>query len=387
MKINWNDKYTTVSVYSFIVVCCSIIFYLIASQLNVFTGKISEIIGILQPFIIGFVIAYILNFILMFYEEKLSNIDKFKSMSRKTKRNICLILTYITAFFIIYLFMNFVVPQLIDSIVGLANNIPTYLNNLTVLLDELMKNLDLDPKYLTLANEKLNEIVNFIIQFATDLLPILGNWVVTIASSVWNIILGLIVSSYLLIDKERFYAIGKKIVYATSSKRVANKVFELVYRSNYTFGRFLSGKIIDSAIIGLLTFVVLSIFKMTYTILISVIIGITNIIPFFGPFFGAIPSAIIILFVSPIKAVWFLLIILIIQQIDGNIIGPKILGDSIGISAFWILFALLVAGKFFVIVGMVVGVPIFAIIYSVIKEIVEGKLRKKGLPEDTEKYM
>ena len=131
MKINWNDKYTTVSVYSFIVVCCSIVFYLIASQLNVFTGKISEIIGILQPFIIGFVIAYILNFILMFYEEKLSNIEKFESMSRKTKRNICLIFTYITAFLIIYLFMNFVVPQLIDSIVGLANNIPTYLNNLT----------------------------------------------------------------------------------------------------------------------------------------------------------------------------------------------------------------------------------------------------------------
>ena len=126
---------------------------------------------------------------------------------------------------------------------------------------------------------------------------------------------------------------------------------------------------------------------MPYTILISVIIGITNIIPFFGPFFGAIPSAIIILFVSPIQAVWFLLIILVIQQIDGNIIGPKILGDSIGISAFWILFALLVAGKFFGIVGMVVGVPIFAIIYSVIKEIVEGKLRRKGLPEDTEKYM
>ncbi|MBC5995236.1 AI-2E family transporter [Romboutsia ilealis] len=387
MKINWNDKYTTVSVYSFIVVCCSIIFYLIASQLNVFTGKISEIIGILQPFIIGFVIAYILNFILMFYEEKLSNIENFESMSKKTKRNLCLIFTYITAFLIIYLFMNFVVPQLIDSVVGLANNIPTYLNNLTVLLDEVMKNLDLDPKYLTLANEKLNEVVNFTIQFATDLLPILGNWVVTIASSVWNIVLGLIVSSYLLIDKERFYAIGKKMVYAISSKRVANRVFELVYRSNYTFGRFLSGKIIDSVIIGILTFVVLSIFKMPYTLLISVIIGITNIIPFFGPFFGAIPSAIIILFVSPIKAVWFLVIILIIQQIDGNIIGPKILGDSIGISAFWILFALLVAGKFFGIVGMVIGVPIFAIIYSIIKEIVEGKLRRKGLPEDTEEYM
>ncbi len=387
MKVNWNEKYTTISVYAFIVVCCSIVFYLISSQLKVFTGKIGEVIGILQPFIIGFVIAYLLNFILKFYEEKIENIDGFKSMSKKVRRSTCLLLTYITAFLIIYLFMNFVVPQVIESIVGLVNNIPSYLNNLTVLLEDIMKNLNLEPKYFDIANEKLTEIVNYIIQFATDLLPILGNWVVNIASSIWNIILGLIVSSYLLIDKERFYGVGKKIVYAISSERVANRVFELVSRSNYTFGRFLSGKIIDSAIIGVLTFIVLNIFKMPYSTLISVIIGITNIIPFFGPFFGAIPSAIIILFVSPIKAVWFLLIILVIQQIDGNIIGPKILGDSIGISAFWILFALLVAGKFFGIVGMVIGVPIFAIIYSIIKEVIEGKLRRKGLPEDTEEYM
>lgn len=387
MKINWNEKYTTISVYSFLVICSSIVFYLIASQLNIFTDKISEIIGILQPFIIGFVIAYILNFILKFFEEKVEKIERFNGISKKARRGICLFLTYITAFLIIYLFMNFVVPQVIESIVGLVNNIPMYLNNLTLLLENLMKNLDLDQQYFNLANEKLTEIVNYTIEFATDFLPILGNWVLNIASSIWNIVLGLIVSSYLLIDKERLYAIGKKIVYATSSEKVANRVFELVSRSNRTFGRFLSGKIVDSAIIGVLTFFVLNIFKMPYSILISVIIGITNIIPFFGPFFGAIPSAIIILFVSPIKAVWFLLIILVIQQIDGNIIGPKILGDSIGISAFWILFALLVAGKFFGIVGMVVGVPIFAIIYSIIKEIVEAKLRAKGLPEDTEEYM
>lgn len=387
MKINWNEKYTTISVYSFIVVCCSIIFYLITSRLNVFTGKISDIIGILQPFIIGFVIAYILNFILKFFEDKSENIERFSNMSKKSRRSICLVFTYITAFLIIYLFINFVIPQVIESIVGLANNVPTYLNNVTVLMDFLMEDFNLDAKYLDIANKKLTEVVNYTIQFITDLIPVLGNWVVMIASSVWNILLGLIVSSYLLIDKERFYGIGKKIIYAISSEKVANRIFELVYRSNDTFGRFISGKIIDSAIIGVLTFFVLNIFKMPYSTLISVVIGITNIIPFFGPFFGAIPSAIIILFVSPVKAAWFLLIILVIQQIDGNIIGPKILGDSIGISAFWILFALLVAGKFFGIVGMVVGVPIFAIIYSVIKEVVEEKLKNKGLPEDTEKYM
>ena len=137
----------------------------------------------------------------------------------------------------------------------------------------------------------------------------------------------------------------------------------------------------------MLTFVILTVFKMPYTILISVIIGITNIIPFFGPFFGAIPSFVIIMFVSPIKALWFLLIIFVIQQLDGNVIGPKILGDSIGISAFWILFSLLVAGKVLGLVGMIIGVPLFAIVYSIIKDIVEAKLRKKGLPTETDDYM
>ena len=187
--------------------------------------------------------------------------------------------------------------------------------------------------------------------------------------------------------KVPWYVIGFFITCALFSEKIANRIFELTHRTNEIFGKFLSGKIIDSAIIGVLSFVVFSIFKIPYTLLISVIIGVTNIIPFFGPFIGAIPSFIIILFVSPTKALIFLILIFIIQQIDGNIIGPKILGDSIGISAFWILFAILVAGEFMGLVGMIIGVPVFAIIYSVIKEDVEYKLKNKDLPTETKDYM
>ena len=211
--------------------------------------------------------------------------------------------------------------------------------------------------------------------------------VATFLSRIWNIVIGIIVSIYLLIDKEKLCALSKKITYGLFNKKHADKIVELVERSNYTFGRFLIGKIIDSLIIGVLTFVILTIFKMPYTILVSVIVGITNIIPFFGPFIGAIPSFIIILFVSPVQAVWFLLIIFVIQQLDGNIIGPKILGDSIGISAFWILFSILVAGKMLGILGMIIGVPLFAIIYSIIKEYIEDKLNKKGLKVETKDYI
>ncbi|MGG7160902.1 AI-2E family transporter [Clostridium baratii] len=387
MKINWNTKYNTISVYAFIVVCAIIVFYLSISQMSTLMNKISHIIVILKPFIMGFAIAYLLDFVLRFYENVVFETKFFKKFNIKSKRGLGLLFTYITAFLFIGLFIHFVLPQLIDSIVGLVNDIPLYIADTTKFINGLIDKLNLGEQYQGVINENFNNLIDYIIKVATNLLPMLGGFLTTLLSSIWNIVLGLIISIYLLIEKERFFALSKKITYAILPKRAAVKTIELTHRSNDTFGKFLSGKILDSFIIGILTFIVLTIFSMPYTLLISVIVGITNIIPFFGPFIGAIPSVIIILFVSPIKAFWFLVIILIIQQIDGNIIGPKILGDSIGISAFWILFSILVAGKFLGLVGMVIGVPLFAIVYSIIKEIIEDKLDKKGLKTETEDYM
>ena len=365
MKVNWNSKYNTISVYTLIVICCSIIFYFVASQ-----------------------IAYLLNFILKFYEVNIfGNVKWFSKLRKGQKRSIGLVLTYLTATGICYLFIHFIVPQLIDSIMGLVNDVPTYVDNATKLINELINETDLSPQSTALIREQMDKYINFIMDFATEVLPIVGNTVKVIASSVWNIVLGIIISVYLLIDKENFFAINRKITYALFSEKTSKRIFELTYRTNETFGKFIVGKIIDSVIIGVLSFIIFAIFKMPYNLLISVIIGVTNIIPFFGPFIGAIPSFIIILFVSPSKALIFLLLVFIIQQIDGNIIGPKILGDSIGISAFWILFSILVAGKFLGLVGMIIGVPLFAIIYSVIKEDVEYKLKNKNLPTETKDYM
>ena len=388
MKVDWNSKYNTISVYALIVICCSIIFYFVASQIGSFSEKISILIGILYPFIIGFAIAYLLNFILKFYEHTiLDNVQGSSKLKKGHKRSISLILTYLTAAGIFYLFVHFIVPQLIDSIMGLVNDVPMYVDNVTKLFDDVMKETNLSPEYTALIQEQMNKYINIIMDFAKEVIPVVGNTLKMIASSIWNIVLGIIISVYLLIDKEYFFAINRKITCALFSDKMASRIFELTHRTNEIFGKFLSGKIIDSAIIGVLSFVVFSIFKIPYTLLISVIIGVTNIIPFFGPFIGAIPSFIIILFVSPTKALIFLILIFIIQQIDGNIIGPKILGDSIGISAFWILFAILVAGEFMGLVGMIIGVPVFAIIYSVIKEDVEYKLKNKDLPTETKDYM
>ena len=283
--------------------------------------------------------------------------------------------------------MQFLVPQLAESIKGLINDIPKYIYNTTNYLDKSLKEMDINPEYMTFITNKISEITNWTIQVLTNVIPIVGNIFMSFASSVWNIILGIIISIYLLMDKEKFFALGKKVTKALLNEKHSAVILDLANRTNETFGRFIGGKIIDSAIIGVLTFIVLAIFKMPYALLISVIIGVTNIIPFFGPFIGAIPSAIIIMFVSPVQALWFLVIIFVIQQIDGNIIGPKILGDSIGISAFWILFSILVAGKLFGLAGMIIGVPMFALIYSIIKDIIEIRLANKGLPTDTDEYI
>ena len=385
MKIDWNKKYNTIAVYTFIVAASIILFYLGISQIGAVTSYIDKIFIILQPFIIGFAIAYLLGFLLKVYERNLKKIKTYRNLKLKYQRIISLILTYLTAILLIVLFLQFVLPQLIESIVGLVNNIPTYISNLNKVSNYLFKKFDVKKEQMDIINEKLKDLIDTIINIGTNLLPVIGN-IIASASSIWNIAIGAIVSIYLLIDKENMCAGVKKVVYAILPKKGAEKVILITHKSNETFGKFLSGKILDSAIIGILAYIVLKICNMPYTLLISVVIGITNIIPFFGPFIGAVPSFIIILFVSPEKALWFLLIVFILQQVDGNIIGPKILGDSIGISAFWILFSIMVAGEILGFVGMIIGVPLFAVIYSLFKDFINEKLKSKGLKTDIKEY-
>ena len=385
MKIKWNEKYTTISVYSFIVIALSIVFYNIVSEFSSFKLNLGSATSVLQPFVIGFVLAYLFNFILKFIEER--GFRKFTNMKFKTKRLLSLLFTYLTVILFVYVFIIFVFPQLASSLMGLVTNLPDYVNNVRDLFEDSSKHVSLNKKALELAADKWKEFLDYIVDFTTDLLPFLGRVLKSTASSLINILLGIVISIYVLIDKENFFGLGKKIVFALFSNRTSLKILELVRRTNYIFGTFISGKILDSFIIGWITFFTLLIFKMPYITLISFIIGVTNIVPFFGPFIGAVPSFLIILFISPVKALWFLVIVLFIQQLDGNVIGPKILGDSIGISAFWILFSLLVASKLLGVVGMIIGVPVFAILYSVVKDIIESRLKKKGLPSDTNKYI
>ena len=216
-----------------------------------------------------------------------------------------------------------------------------------------------------------------------SLLKNLGLLLVIIAAVV---LIGIIVSVYLLFSKEKFMRQSKKVIYALCKPKRANFILHIGRKANEIFGGFIIGKIIDSAIVGVLCFAGVSIFKMPYPLLISMIVGVTNVIPVFGPYIGAIPCALLIFLVDPMKGIGFIIFIILLQQLDGNVIGPKILGESTGLSSFWVIFAILIAGKMFGIGGMVIGVPMFALIYYVIKLFIQQKLEAKNLPTDTELY-
>lgn len=385
MKIDWNKKYTTIAIYSLLVICASISFYLAVVQFTKLSELLNSFFTILKPFIIGFSMAYLLNFVQSFFERNILRISNGK-MKLKVVRFLSLLVTYITVSIVIVLFFKFVLPQIAESISILIRDFPMIVNNLYHQVDKFISNVDISPSARDAINTQVNIIGKKSIDFATNFMPYFANFFVNIVKGVWNLVLGLIISIYILADKEGFYCLCKKFLSAMLTDERTDRILYIVRLSNDILGKFIVGKIIDSAIIAFITFMALSITNMPYKILLTFIIGVTNVIPFFGPFIGAVPSIFIVLFVDPVKALWLSIIILIIQQLDGNVIGPKILGGSIGISSFWILFSLLLAGKFFGIVGMVLGVPVFAIIHTIVGENVNDRLIKKGLPTDKREY-
>lgn len=284
-----------------------------------------------------------------------------------------------------------IIPQIINSITTIVNSLPGNAERLSEWIQTVFaNNAQLEGTILSLYNQGIDMLINW---STTDLMPnvekVIGGvfvGVISIVNLLKNVLIGIIVMIYLLNIKDLFAAQAKKIVYGCFTLTVANLIIQKMRFIHKVFGGFIIGKLIDSFIIGVLCFLCLSVLKMPYVLLISVIIGVTNVIPFFGPFIGAIPSAILILMVDPMKCLTFIIFIFVLQQFDGNILGPKILGDSTGLSSFWVLFAILFFGGWLGPVGMVIGVPTFAVIYQTISELVSVSLKKKQLSVNTKDY-
>lgn len=359
----------------FCVVGACIAFYLLLNNLGYFLGRIGIFINILSPFAGGIVIAYILDPMVKFFYAKL-----FKE--KKGTRGFAILLAYAVAILLLMLLAWLVVPQIVNSIGMLFTNFPSYIQGVQEMLLYVQSEYGIDLQQATKMLDDSEAMVKEIYAMATNAMPQIVASIGSVASNFVAIFTSIAASIYMLADKDHLLHQLRTLAHAFLPEKVASNTLRICHYANVNFTGFFVGKIIDSAIIGVITFVAMTILRLDFAVLISVFIGITNIIPVFGPFIGAIPSVFILLLIDPLQAVIFCVLILIIQQLDGNFIGPKILGSSIGISALWILFSIVVGGDLFGIVGMVVGVPVFATLYGLAQEFVHYALDKRGIDSE-----
>lgn len=359
----------------FCVVGACIAFYLLLNNLGYFLGRIGIFINILSPFAGGIVIAYILDPMVKFFYARL-----FKE--KKGTRGFAILLAYAVAILLLMLLAWLVVPQIVNSIGMLFTNFPSYIQGVQEMLLYVQSEYGIDLQQATKMLDDSEAMVKEIYAMATNAMPQIVASIGSVASNFVAIFTSIAASIYMLADKDHLLHQLRTLAHAFLPEKVASNTLRICHYANVNFTGFFVGKIIDSAIIGVITFVAMTILRLDFAVLISVFIGITNIIPVFGPFIGAIPSVFILLLIDPLQAVIFCVLILIIQQLDGNFIGPKILGSSIGISALWILFSIVVGGDLFGIVGMVVGVPVFATLYGLAQEFVHYALDKRGIDSE-----
>lgn len=400
MKIRWNNRYVRWGLTAFFVISANILLYYLLFQSEKIALGFNSITSILMPVVFGFIMAYLLTPLLNKIEENIIRkiLSKCKVKDslkvRKYTRILSVTLTMSLFLLLIYSLIRMMLSQIVPSIESIISNFDTYIDNISEWIDKILED---NPEIQIYAENMLDrystELENFlndtVLSKSTEFLKTISLSIWGIFKVTWNFFVGIIISIYLLSSKEMFSTQAKKLCYAFFEKDSANVIINNLRFTHNTFISFIGGKIVDSIIIGLLCFIGTTFLGTPYKVLVSVIIGVTNVIPFFGPFLGAIPCTILVLVVDPmhpLNVVYFIIFILILQQIDGNLIGPKILGSSTGLSSFWVIFSITLFGGFFGVFGMIIGVPVFAVIYVAIKSKVNSKLIKKDLPITSDIY-
>ncbi|WP_288222029.1 AI-2E family transporter [uncultured Clostridium sp.] len=340
-----------------------------------------NIFGIISPFIVAFSMAFVLNLPMSFFENKVFNfLDKEKSsFLRSLKRPLSILTTFITVIGLILALAFFVIPQLVSSVSTLLDTVPDYIKSFEALINQYISSTEiLNNIYDTLVST-WRELLKFFANFLTTSLTGILSTTVTITSGIVNFVLSLVLTIYMLASKETLIYQFKKMLYAFTPKSFADKLIRVGGIANTTFSKFITGQCVEAFILGALCFVGMTIFSMPYALLISVLIGVTALIPVFGAFIGTIPAVFLILIIDPIKALWFIVFILCLQQFEGNIIYPRVVGNSVGLSAIWVMLAMLVGGSTLGLIGMLIGIPTFSVAYQLIKEYTNKRLIKKDI--------
>jgi predicted PurR-regulated permease PerM len=408
MNKNSLKKYVAAGVTAFVVIALSIIFYFCFDRIVGLRSFFSKVFSALMPVTWGIIIAYLLTPVYNVLHRHLYPLLSKRcseKVSHSISKGVSIALSLLLLLCIVYALVAMIVPQLIDSILNIWESAPGYISEVRMWLFRLLENQpELRSEVMNIFNRLSSSALTKVdeyfqaFDFSSDslkeLLSQFGSVLTTLSSRVYrlvtalkNLIIGLIIAIYILATKKKMSAQAKKLLYAITRRKVANVVVEQAQYAHKVFSGFISGKLLDSLIIGALCFAGCSILRIPYALLVSVVVGITNIIPVFGPFIGAIPSALFILLISPIKCLTFIIFIIVLQQIDGNIIGPKILGSSTGLNSFWVIFALLLFGGLFGVAGMLLGVPVFAVFYHLVDEGCKALLTRKGLSPETDDYI
>lgn len=392
MRFKPDKKYVNIAILAFGVIAASILFAMGIQKVPSLIGNFFFILTFIKPIVLGIVIAYLLNPLLRMYDNRTLPFVFRGRLKGKARRVVAMLLTYITAILAITAFISLLLPQLATSIRSLSSNIPGYIRSMEGMFSDVTTRAQSADSGTVLGSilgalmSGLNDFLGHLYSILLGAIPKLLTAGANFAVGLLNILIGFIMSAYFLYDREKLMAQTSKAAHAFLPQKWIQPIYDVLKDCHHIMNGFITGRIIDSAIIGVLCFIGMSILRLPYAILISVVVGVTNIIPFVGPFLGAIPSALIIFIDSPMQTLWFVIFILVLQQFDGNILGPKVMGDTLGLSALWIVFGLLLFGGMFGIVGVFLGVPLVAIGYTLFKRLVEKLLRKKQLSVSTADY-
>lgn len=398
-RIKSNSQYFRWGLTAFIVIAAAILFYFGLDYLGQVFAVLGDLMDILNPFVWGFVIFYLLLPFMNIFESKLFSpltknlYESHPKMKRRKKlaRGLSVLFSEILMVLLIAALLYLIIPQLYESIQNIVVAAPEYF---TRAYDAIVKLFDKNPEVAQYAEAIFGNLTNTLTKWAQNtVLPNMDSIISDITSGVYsvvmaiyNVVIGMIVSIYLLYNKESVRTHFKKFMYALCKPKTAKRVNIGLKFANQTFRNFITGQLTDALIVGILCFIGCTVLGIPYALLIAVVVGATNIIPFFGPFIGGIPSGLLVLMVDPFKCLIFVIFIVALQQVDGNIICPKIMGGSVGINGFWVMFAIILGGGLFGFWGMLLGVPVFVIIYTGITVLIERRLKKKNLPHDDESY-
>ena len=382
-------RYVYIMLAGFGAISLSVLLFLALDRMETISGAVDKLLGILAPFGYGGVVAYLLRPLCNHYEKFLDNVLPKKL--KKISGPLAVGLSLVSGILIVYALIIMIAPQLYESVLSLWNSLPEKIDQFlawataTFGEDEEMLHF-FNTSYQAIYRELEAWAQNTLLPYVSNIVSIAGSGVLKVLNFVYNLLIGLFVAAYLLGSRKKFARQSVLIVRSALKPKWADMFLDEVAFVDKMFGGFIDGKIVDSAIMGVLCYIGCLVFRFPNALLISAFVGITNVIPFFGPFIGAIPSAFLILIEDPMKAVWFSLFILALQQLDGNVIGPAILGDRTGLSSFWVLFTIILFGGLWGVFGMVVAVPLFAVIYDTIKKLVRRGLYKNEQQEIWEQY-